>query len=315
MAISQRLVDPNRQISVRTRYSWQGFYKAALLETDWTKMVELVQAAESEIHKRRLELFKDHNGTHEEREAVVNALNGLSVLRMDAAAWRERQKLFQLRDSLTTEIVPKGVLIMGISGCGKSLSIKAIASYFGLPLYRVVLGGQLCHFRLRRARRRTIGFQIDDQGLTVSAPKWVSLRAIEEAIVEKERWIRNKLAQWQDWRIRKTPKAQRFVDGAQLAYLGQELTLRLGAADERTAALRSGLHPAQELHLAMPPGADEAEVRLAVQTWYVKQAILILGRAQLRRREIFQLALKRAHRRAGGGDDDDRIILHLDLLS
>jgi SpoVK/Ycf46/Vps4 family AAA+-type ATPase len=49
----------------------------------------------------------------------------------------ERQKLFQLRDSLSAEIVPKGVLIMGIPGCGKSLSVKAIASYFQLPLYRV----------------------------------------------------------------------------------------------------------------------------------------------------------------------------------
>ena len=32
-------------------------------------MVELVQKAESEIHKRRLELSQDHNGTQEEREA------------------------------------------------------------------------------------------------------------------------------------------------------------------------------------------------------------------------------------------------------
>ena len=49
----------------------------------------------------------------------------------------ERRKLFAMRDSITADIVPKGVLIMGISGCGKSLSIKAIASYFGLPLYRI----------------------------------------------------------------------------------------------------------------------------------------------------------------------------------
>jgi SpoVK/Ycf46/Vps4 family AAA+-type ATPase len=49
----------------------------------------------------------------------------------------ERRKLFQLRDNLTTEIVPKGVLIMGIPGCGKSLCVKAIASAFELPLYRV----------------------------------------------------------------------------------------------------------------------------------------------------------------------------------
>jgi SpoVK/Ycf46/Vps4 family AAA+-type ATPase len=49
----------------------------------------------------------------------------------------ERRKLFVERDSLAEEIVPKGLLVMGVSGCGKSLSIKAIASCFGLPLYRI----------------------------------------------------------------------------------------------------------------------------------------------------------------------------------
>lgn len=49
----------------------------------------------------------------------------------------ERRKLFQMRDDLSAEIVPKGVLLMGIPGCGKSLSVKAIASSFQLPLYRI----------------------------------------------------------------------------------------------------------------------------------------------------------------------------------
>lgn len=49
----------------------------------------------------------------------------------------ERRKLFHLRESLDEEIMPKGVLIMGIPGCGKSLSVKAIASQFQLPLYRI----------------------------------------------------------------------------------------------------------------------------------------------------------------------------------
>ena len=100
MAISQRLVDPYREFKMSVRYSWQESYHAALLETDWTKMVELVQKAESDIHKRRLE---DHSGTQEEREAVVNALNGLRVLRMDAAAWRERQYLKSLLSKLGFE--------------------------------------------------------------------------------------------------------------------------------------------------------------------------------------------------------------------
>ena len=42
-----------------------------------------------------------------------------------------------MRDQLSAEIVPKGLLLMGIPGCGKSLSVKAIASCFELPLYRI----------------------------------------------------------------------------------------------------------------------------------------------------------------------------------
>lgn len=49
----------------------------------------------------------------------------------------ERRKLFMQRESLEAEIVPKGLLIMGVSGCGKSLSVKAVAQCFQLPLYRI----------------------------------------------------------------------------------------------------------------------------------------------------------------------------------
>jgi AAA+ superfamily predicted ATPase len=49
----------------------------------------------------------------------------------------ERRKLFEMRDELSADIVPKGVLLMGISGCGKSLAIKAISTCFQLPLYRI----------------------------------------------------------------------------------------------------------------------------------------------------------------------------------
>ncbi len=64
----------------------------------------------------------------------IEHVGGLEYLK----AWlNERRKLFVERDSLSAEIVPKGILVMGVSGCGKSLSVKAIANCFGLPLYRV----------------------------------------------------------------------------------------------------------------------------------------------------------------------------------
>ena len=64
----------------------------------------------------------------------IEHVGGLEYLK----AWLlERRKLFVDRESLSADIVPKGLLVMGVSGCGKSLSVKAIASCFGLPLYRI----------------------------------------------------------------------------------------------------------------------------------------------------------------------------------
>jgi ATP-dependent 26S proteasome regulatory subunit len=64
----------------------------------------------------------------------LDHVGGLEYLK----AWlMERRKLFLERESLSHEIVPKGLLVMGVSGCGKSLSVKAIAHCFELPLYRI----------------------------------------------------------------------------------------------------------------------------------------------------------------------------------
>jgi len=66
--------------------------------------------------------------------AALGDIGGLEELKK----WLlERRELFRMRDSLTSEIVPKGILLMGIPGCGKSLAVKAIASAFNIPLYRI----------------------------------------------------------------------------------------------------------------------------------------------------------------------------------
>ncbi len=64
----------------------------------------------------------------------IDDIGGLDFLKK----WlMERRKLFLMRDEISADIVPKGLLVMGISGCGKSLSAKAIATCFQLPLYRI----------------------------------------------------------------------------------------------------------------------------------------------------------------------------------
>ena len=50
---------------------------------------------------------------------------------------RAAAKLFELREELSAEIVPKGLLVMGVSGCGKSLAVKVIADQWKLPLFRL----------------------------------------------------------------------------------------------------------------------------------------------------------------------------------
>ncbi|HPD29913.1 MAG TPA: AAA family ATPase [Phycisphaerae bacterium] len=64
----------------------------------------------------------------------VEQIGGLDVLK----TWlMERRELFFSRESISSEIVPKGLLLMGVSGCGKSLSARAVANVFCLPLYRI----------------------------------------------------------------------------------------------------------------------------------------------------------------------------------
>jgi hypothetical protein len=74
-----------------TEYKWHEVYKAALLETDRSKMEERINAAEAALHARTHEFDLDHGGEPEENLAIEGALRGLRVLRDDAARWREKR--------------------------------------------------------------------------------------------------------------------------------------------------------------------------------------------------------------------------------
>jgi hypothetical protein len=70
-----------------TEYKWHEAYKAALLETDWTKMEERIEATEAALHERKKEFDLNHGGSPEENQAIEDAFHGLSVLRNDLAKW------------------------------------------------------------------------------------------------------------------------------------------------------------------------------------------------------------------------------------
>ncbi|MBI5847254.1 MAG: AAA family ATPase [Nitrospirae bacterium] len=61
-------------------------------------------------------------------------LGGMENLKL----WLERrEKVFGLDNISSGAMMPKGVLVMGISGCGKSLFVKVIAAQWRLPLIRL----------------------------------------------------------------------------------------------------------------------------------------------------------------------------------
>lgn len=97
---------------------------------------------------------------------------------------------------------------------------------------RIVLAGQPVDYRLFRARRRSIGMQIGLAGLTVRAPRWVSLRAIEAALTERAEWIVRSLAEWRSRQRDVLPRE--WTSGAPIAYLGRELTLAVFPARRKT---------------------------------------------------------------------------------
>jgi hypothetical protein len=78
-------------MDIQTKYGWQELYAAALLETDWSTIYEQIQVAENGIRARLHEFALNHGGTPEENQAIEDALRGLSVLRDDAARWREKR--------------------------------------------------------------------------------------------------------------------------------------------------------------------------------------------------------------------------------
>jgi hypothetical protein len=76
---------------VTMTYVWYESYEAVILETDWMKMHERIQSAESKIDDRKRVLSQDHGGMPEERCAIANALNALGTLRTEVDDWQSRQ--------------------------------------------------------------------------------------------------------------------------------------------------------------------------------------------------------------------------------
>jgi predicted metal-dependent hydrolase len=187
----------------------------------------------------------------------------------------------------------------------------------------IVLAGHRVAYALRRSRRRSIGFVIGEEGLAVSAPRWVGVGEIESALLDKAAWILRKL---QEQRERATRLAAARVDwreGTTIPFLGEPVILVLdprttGAVLHTDVATLPGV-PRLTLHLGLPQGAAAAQIRDAVQSWLQRQARRIFEeRCQLFTERLgvrmTRLTLSSASTRWGSASADGSIRLNWRLV-
>lgn len=90
-----------------------------------------------EVMRARYELLgRDSPLTFEYETAQFSEIGGMQRLRK----WLEVRKTFFIEGGASHLDPPRGVLLLGVQGCGKSLAAKAAAGIFGVPLLRLDFG-------------------------------------------------------------------------------------------------------------------------------------------------------------------------------
>ncbi|RYF76049.1 MAG: M48 family peptidase [Comamonadaceae bacterium] len=137
------------------------------------------------------------------------------------------------------------------------------------------LGQAVVGYEFARGQRRTIGFSVGPEGLTVRAPRWVTLGDVDAALQNKADWILRKLAETRQREARQEAGRIDWQDGASLPYLGAPLTLKLDPAhafEDAGAVLDGAADGTQTLRLALARSAGTSQIRDAAQAWLMRQA-------------------------------------------
>ena len=140
----------------------------------------------------------------------------------------------------------------------------------------IALGGHRVGYEFRRARRRSIGFVVGVEGLSVSAPRWVAVAEVEQALQAKARWILRKLQEQQERAQRLQAAKVVWQDGTTLPFLGEPVIVLLDARVTGAQLNSDGQSlpgvPRLTLHLGLPQAATQEQIREAVQSWLQRQA-------------------------------------------
>jgi len=131
---------------------------------------------------------------------------------------------------------------------------------------------RLIEYTLGRSARRSIGFVIEDEGLRVIAPKWVTLAAIEDAIQSKQSWIIRKLHERREQLANRHEKTFQWCDGALLPFLGRPLHLRVCSTEKNKPAFDD---VTATLTISLPPEASAEQLEKRVLKWLQAEALAL----------------------------------------
>ena len=128
----------------------------------------------------------------------------------------------------------------------------------------IQLAGRVVQYQLVRRKRRSVGFKVDLDGLTVSAPPRESYRYLDQLISERAEWIGGKL---EEMEVRRQPE-RKWKNGERLPLLGEEIELYV----YRTYTRSEPMQAAGRILVGVPDTRDAQTVRERVATWYRRQA-------------------------------------------
>lgn len=143
----------------------------------------------------------------------------------------------------------------------------------GTKWREIELGGRTLGYILRRSRRKTIGLSVQDEGLCIQAPNWITISQIEQAIQEKSAWILRKLKDRAENLHLLTLQEGQWRAGGRIPYLGVRIGIRLdGAQDANYRGNTNQPDPADTLSLPLPSDADAERIRDSACAWLQQRA-------------------------------------------
>jgi len=137
-----------------------------------------------------------------------------------------------------------------------------------------LLHGQPVAYTLKRSRRRTIGFVISHDGLTVTAPLRLPQREVERALQEKAGWITSKLAKWAD---RPRPVELAFETGETLPWLGETRTLVIEPRGVRTRVSLRGDRVTVSIDPELTGELRRSTIRNGLARFYKREGLALMA--------------------------------------